>query len=96
MTARAVLNERQRMRRTGFKGTAGYVYFCAGDGRSHNLRVVEYTFPDRRIKKYVELWEAHDRARRARILPLADLVHVVQNLSADELKTAANRKRPRK
>lgn len=97
MTARAVLLERRRLRRGGFRGRAHTVLFTHRDSRSHSIRVVLYAFGNRRrptLQPFVELWESHDRARRARIVPLSELVHLVQNVGEMEFWQIAARRRP--
>lgn len=67
----------------------------ARDGRAHAIRVVPYESPDGQQTLCAELWESHDRARRARIVPLSDLVHLIQNISADEFRAICKRRKPR-
>lgn len=92
-TPHCIILERRRMRRSGFKGKVGKVLSKSRSG-AHHVRVVTYVLGEVPVP-YVELWETHDRARRARIVPLADLVHVIQNLGLDEMKQIASRRRPR-
>lgn len=94
---KAVINERARMRRRGFKGRAGRIVFKARDG-AHYLRVVEYNFGVRLVTKslFVEVWESHDRARRARVAPLAELVHLLQNIGEDEFWQVCARAKPQR
>jgi len=80
------------MRRAGWNGVAHRVISKSRSG-AHYMRVVAYVVGDELVP-YVELWETHDRARRARIVPLADLVHLVQNVGPDEMKQIAGRKKP--
>lgn len=94
MTAKAIVNERRRMRRNGFKGAAGRVLSSTRDSRSHSIRVVLYRFRDGTESPFIELWESHDRARRAKIVPLSELVHVIQNLDEAEFWAIAQRKKP--
>lgn len=94
-TARVVLAERRRMRRAGTLGVATRVHSHHVDGRAHHLRVVDYALdPHDYPTPHVELWESHDRGRRARIVPLCLLVHLIQNIGADELASIAARRRP--
>lgn len=92
-TPHCIQLERRRMRRAGFEGVAGTVLSKTRCG-SHYLRVVSYAFKAGAVP-FVELWETHDRARRARIVPLSDLVHLVQNVGVEELQTITSRRRPR-
>lgn len=81
------------MRRAGWTGTALKVITKLRDG-AHYMRVVNYTV-DNAVVPYVELWETHDRARRARIVPLTEMVHLVQNVGLVEFEQIAHRRRPR-
>ena len=94
-TPRSVAAERRRMRRAGELGRAHRVLWHVVDGRAHHLRAVTY-IDDATLSAstFVELWESHDRGRRARIVPLCRLVHLVQNVSADELASISSRRRP--
>jgi hypothetical protein len=94
VTAKAIINERRRMRRKGFRGRAGEVIASIRDSRSHSLRIVLYAFTGGPPQPFIELWESHDRARRAKIVPLSELVHVIQNLSESEFWAIAARKKP--
>lgn len=95
------------MRRAGFKGRAGRVLAKVSEGRAHYMRVVEYAFAthlDSYISTpsgkaaiaapFVELWETHRGGRGARIVPLSELVHLVQNVGSDEFWQIAARRRP--
>jgi hypothetical protein len=93
-TPHCIILERRRMRRAGFTGRVTKVLSKLRDG-AHYMRVVSYTL-DGVVVPYVELWETHDRARRARIVPLIELVHLVQNVGLTEFEQIAHRRRPGK
>jgi hypothetical protein len=92
VTSKSVLAERRRLRLAGLPlARARRVIAHHSDAdRNHHARVVMYG-----NAPHVELWETHDRARRARVVPLRDLVHIVQNMSAEEMAAIAKRRRPR-
>lgn len=92
MTPSAVLKERRRMRRNGFVMRAGRPLWHVRDGRAHHIRVVPYQ-AEATTTLYVELWETHDRARRARIVPLSEVVHLLQNIGKVEFSTIAKRRK---
>lgn len=99
MTPKAVRKARRQLHAKGFRGRAGKELARATDApRNHHIRVAEYAFSDGlggTIREpYVEAWEMHDAQKRVRILRLADLVHIVQNLTPDELMHVAGRKKP--
>ena len=68
---------------SGFLGQRGDVLAEAAEG-GHALRVVSYVFPCGSAALYVEAAEAHDGHRGAGLLPLSDVVHLVQNITDEE------------
>lgn len=81
----AVDREREAMRARGFLGEP-----VPGDAPTytdgpHSLTVRLYRYPDcADPRPFVEVWESHDGAREARIYPLSEVVHLLQNVTERE------------
>lgn len=86
----AIDRERAAMTARGFTGRAGTRLWAAVDV-GHLLAIVEYVFPDGARRPYVEVAESHEGAFAARIWPLPEVVHLLQNVSEDELFAIGNR-----
>jgi len=89
----SIIAERKRLRRLGFFPTAGRVLSHQRLG-AHYMRVVEY-HTNGFSSLYVEAYETHAKARKAKIVPLNELVHLVQNVSPREYKAITSRRKPR-
>lgn len=74
-------------RARGFLGEPRDVLF-AMERDGHHLRIVNYDYPHSEIAPdatpFVEIAEVHDGCRPARIYPLSEIVHLIQNIGESE------------
>lgn len=70
-------------KRIGFEGERREVVAEAEEA-GHVLRVVRYVFPCGGKALYVEASESHDGNAGGALLPLSDVVHLVQNITDRE------------
>lgn len=74
----------------GFAGVRVRTIGEAVDG-AHVVRLALYRFPDGSEAAYVEAHETHDGARPGRVACLSAVVHLLQNVGADEMWQIGNR-----
>lgn len=77
----------------GFLGKRGRVLGEATDGL-HVVRLAEYEFPDGSTVPYAELHETHSGQYPGRVMALSVLVHLAQNVGANEVWEINNREGP--
>lgn len=61
------------------------------EDHDHHLVIAMYRFHDGTERPYVEVHESHDPPGPARVLPLPEAVHLMQNASLDELHSIGGR-----
>lgn len=96
----SIKRERARMKRAGFLGRPERAAVsCFSDDRTHYMAIRRYTFPavpaldlEPHTRAYVEIWETHDRGGRAKIVPVRDLVHCMQNMQSHEFACMCTRR----
>lgn len=82
-TQAAIDAEFKRMRADGFLGMPRSFGQSSNDA-GHYLCVRSYWFPDGTIRLFVEVAEEHNGWYAARIRPLPEVVHLLQNVTETE------------
>lgn len=100
MTPDSIKRERARLKRNGFPGKPARapLWVWSGD-RTHYIAARVYRLPGSQCFEpqdvnMIEIWETHDRRKRARIIPARDLVHFAINAEPTEVALLAARRRP--
>jgi hypothetical protein len=90
----AIDREREAMRGRGFAGYPEPLGTVLVD-HNHVLRITPYRFPDDTVHLYVEAAEVHDGAYGARIWPMSEAVHLLQNVTDHEFYVIGGRENER-